>query len=356
MQPPYSDLPSRRRLIKRKSSSTVVGAQNRDIKRRGNKNVLKTIFPRDGNSPDGENNEPGIPPVMRLSDMETQPPPTEEAERGNFPAQDRPRSRSQSHPRSDIDNARYGRRRGSARANLPRKEHVRNRERNERDEGSDELVRSRSGDVAAPKERFLGNQCASTVPSLSEIRPKTGEALSSFRLFLDNMQKSVLARLDTMEGSMKGVQRDLESVNNALTIINADIGARSNTLLKVNSKRSASSSSKWTFKDIVDMENPTLKSQVENVFRISLMSQVMADSSCYFMEYAWSMGSTLAHTHLAMAAFLYGHQKTPQKRTSSQAPRACIVISNLGSSEHYSLRVESRYRGIACVKTSLEDL
>ena len=119
---------------------------------------------------------------------------------------------------------------------------------------------------------------------------------------------------------MKGVQRELESVKNALTIINADIGARSNTLLKVSSKRTASTSSKWTFKDVVDMENQTLKSQVENVFRMSLMSQVMAEFSCYFMEYSWSMGSTLAHTHFAMVAFLYGHQKNATKKDFKSGP------------------------------------
>ena len=90
------------------------------------------------------------------------------------------------------------------------------------------------------------------------------------------------------------------------------------------------------------MENSTLKSQVENVFRMSLMSQVMAEYSCYFMEYAWSMGSTVAHTHLAVAASLYGHQKTRQRRPLSQAPLAFIAISNFDSCEHSSLRVESR--------------
>ena len=104
------------------------------------------------------------------------------------------------------------------------------------------------------------------------------------------------------------------------------------------------------------MGNPTLKSQVENVFRMSLMLQVMAESSCYFMEYAWSMGSTLGHMHLAMAAFLYGNQKTRQRKTLSQAPLAFIAISNFDSCEHSSLRVECRSRETTCVKTKLEDL
>ena len=176
MQPPFMGQPSHRWLIKRKGSSTAVGAQNRHIKRRGNKNVLKTIFPRDGNSPDGENDEHRIPSVTRLSNMETQPPPTDEAERGNFPAHDLPCTGTQSHPRSDVDIVRCGRRRGPARANLRRKEHVRNREENERDKGHDVLVRSSSGNLAATEELrneedSSGSDITSTVrPCLSENR------------------------------------------------------------------------------------------------------------------------------------------------------------------------------------------
>lgn len=44
------------------------------------------------------------------------------------------------------------------------------------------------------------------------------------------------------------------------------------------------------------------------------MSQVLSNVSCYFMEYTWSLGCTLAHTHLAMSAFLYGHQKRCTKK------------------------------------------
>ena len=108
--------------------------------------------------------------------METQPPPTDEAERGNFPAQDRPCSGTQSHPRCDVDIARSGRRRGPAGANLWRKEHVRNREENERDEERDVLVRSSSGNVAATgelrnEEDFSGSDITSTVRTcLSENR------------------------------------------------------------------------------------------------------------------------------------------------------------------------------------------
>ena len=211
--------PSHRRLIKRKGSSTAVGAQNQQIKRGGNKNVLKTIFPRDGNSPDGENDEHRIPPVTRLADMETQPPPTDEAERGNFPAHDLPCAGTQSHPRSDVDIARSGRRRVPARANLRRKQHVKNREENKRDKGHDVLVRSTSGNVAATEELrneedFWGSDITSTVrPCLSEngavfsrpnstkqLRPNTGGALSSFRLFLDSMQKQYWLALTQWRG------------------------------------------------------------------------------------------------------------------------------------------------------------
>ena len=136
----------------------------------------------------------------------------------------------------------------------------------------------------------------------------------SFRIFLENLQRTLLTKFNTVESAIKNLLQEVDSVKKLVTDGMLGRNACSSSGLRKKSKRSSNFTTKWAFKDLVEQENATLGAQVEFVFGSSLLSETLTGCVCNFMEYTWSLGINLAHTHLAMAAFLYGHNKTARKK------------------------------------------
>lgn len=277
--------------------------------------------------------------LPNISEMETQPPPNLEAVR-----EEEPNQRGISHP--DVGNERDG---GSERQQRQGREYIpceddADLENLHEDHAANELqLRSNAQDVHASNESPLSpdhrqleterigrldQRVATTSKRMMTSRsPAVARAQRRFsstppgaqlggdstvRFFLENMQKTLLMRMDSFEATVKHFQKDLETVRNGMNSLVMNSGT--SLVSRSKSKRISKAFTKWSFKDMVDAENRTLKSQVESAFDISLMSEVLSDFICHFMEYAWSRGVTLAHTHLAMSAFLYGHQKNSTKK------------------------------------------
>lgn len=95
-----------------------------------------------------------------------------------------------------------------------------------------------------PRVRVLTPDTCRRVPS--------GE--NSIFFFLENMQKSLLPRLDCVEEILKHVQDDLKNVRNEAHQGNACYKKEVNVRLSTKSKKIGKAATKWDFKDMVYSE------------------------------------------------------------------------------------------------------
>ena len=163
---------------------------------------------------------------------------------------------------------------------------------------------------------LVSNLHPNRVNVMANVGPETmaGNGMGAVRLFLSNMQTSILHRLDEL-GMKFGCQREviLEMKEEIKDLLAVSAHNGSGALPTSKLKKMPSHTSKWAFKEVVEKENRMIRHQIEHIFHASLLSEVLSESVSYLMEHTWSLGTTIAHTHLAMSAFLYGHQKNSTK-------------------------------------------